>query len=552
MLLPKTTLVDEKTRVLFSSIPVSLGSSIILAAILSSSHWDILARRELIVWNMLMLFTISLRSASWYLWRHHMYLISSNHWLPVFRLGVLLTGAAWGSSAFFMFANANPTYQALLAFTLAGLSSGALTTLAVDKLSAMGFVILAIMPLSLRLFAENGPIAIPMGAMSSLYVLFVASATTRARKNLEEQYRKEEKIQNNAKHTQAILDEVFDAIITFNQYGAVQSFNRSAEAMFGYEEHEVLGVHLEQLVPQPENTSDPSAPKTQQLYQMPKHLYTMDKEQEMIGIGRMGNTFPIDFAVSNFMNDKELFYICVARDISERKRNEELKNQFISTVSHELRTPLTSIAGALGILNSGSIGALNENQKKITTIAMHNSLRLQSLVNDLLDMEKLLANKMVLNIQAHCMLELVKKSIDANQLYAEKYRVTLNLVSNTASSHVLGDASRIQQVLANLLSNAAKFSYPNNIVDIHIINLGKSIRVSVTDSGKGIADNFRAKIFERFTQVDSSDTRQKGGSGLGLAISRELIQRMGGHIDFTSTLGKGSCFYFELPTAEKT
>jgi signal transduction histidine kinase len=191
-------------------------------------------------------------------------------------------------------------------------------------------------------------------------------------------------------------------------------------------------------------------------------------------------------------------------------------------------------------------------QKKITTIAMHNSLRLQSLVNDLLDMEKLLANKMVLNIQAHCMLELVKKSIDANQLYAEKYRVTLNLVSNTASSHVLGDASRIQQVLANLLSNAAKFSYPNNIVDIHIINLGKSIRVSVTDSGKGIADNFRAKIFERFTQVDSSDTRQKGGSGLGLAISRELIQRMGGHIDFTSTLGKGSCFYFELPTAEKT
>jgi two-component system, LuxR family, sensor kinase FixL len=760
----ETTLVEEKTRALFSSIPVSLAASLLLAAILSTSHWNIVARDHLILWNIFLFCTVCFRYASWHLWRNYRDSLSFEAWLLIFRIGTFLTGSAWGSSALFIFAHANPTYQALLAFTLGGISSGSLTTLAVDKISAMSFVVLAITPLSLRLFIENGPIAIPMGAMSSIYILFVLTASTRAYKSLQDQHKKnthliawgrertqqqqmaksislaqsnfiqdsdsvavfnkllrsaqeltdspygfigevsyvenkeilskikearsdtkeigtskkeprlklltflslhnnkefsefcekhppegylftnmenlfgaaivtgkpvisnqpakdtrasgtptghpkisaflgipiyngttlvgllavankpsgydnklvdflnpitntiaqffeaikhnreqkefEEKIQNNAKHTQAILDEVFDAIITLNEQGAIDSFNHSAETIFGYQEHEIVGVHIEQLVPQPKDTLLPALKRTQRLYQMPTHLYTMDRDQELVGVGRKGNQFPIDFAISEFIKDKKRFFICVIRDISERKRNEELKKQFISTVSHELRTPLTSISGALGILNSTAIGPLNEHQTKLTTIALQNSLRLQHLVDDLLDMEKLLANKMAFNIERHNIVELVKKSIEANQLYADQYQVSVILLENPEPCYLLGDASRIQQVMANLLSNAAKFSYPNSTVEISITQTGKLTRVSVKDQGKGISEQFRSRIFDRFTQADSSDTRQKGGSGLGLAISKELIQRMGGQIDFSSAPGTGSCFYFDLPTSK--
>jgi hypothetical protein len=186
----QTTLVEEQMRVLYNSIPSSLGISIFIAVILSASHWNIIGHGELIVWNILIYSTVFLRLISWFFWRNTRQNLSAIYWLNIFRVGALLGGAAWGSTAVFIFAHYNPSYQALLAFTLAGVATGSLTTLAIDKYSAIAFVSLSIFPLSARLFMEHGATAVPMAIMTLSYIIFVISASTRARHNIEQHFKK--------------------------------------------------------------------------------------------------------------------------------------------------------------------------------------------------------------------------------------------------------------------------------------------------------------------------------------------------------------------------
>lgn len=237
----------------------------------------------------------------------------------------------------------------------------------------------------------------------------------------------------------------------------------------------------------------------------------------------------------------------IIEDISERKRMERMKSEFISTVSHELRTPLTALSGAIGLMEGGAAGELPLAMREMLSVAHKNSLRLGYLINDLLDMEKLVAGKMRFDMQVQPLLPLIEQSISDNQSYAEQHGVRLHLTETRDEIQVTIDAQRLQQVLANLLSNAAKFSPKGEKVTVTMSTHGDTVRVSVRDRGPGIPTGFRERIFEKFSQADSSDTRQKGGSGLGLAISRNLVECMGGTIDFDSKDGEGAIFYFEFP-----
>lgn len=235
-------------------------------------------------------------------------------------------------------------------------------------------------------------------------------------------------------------------------------------------------------------------------------------------------------------------------DISERKRIDQMKSEFVSTVSHELRTPLTSISGALGLITGGVAGELPAQAKPMLDIAYKNSLRLSELINDLLDMDKLVSGKMQLNLQTQPLMPLVEHAIEATGAYASQYQVRFVLIARE-DAQVGVDASRLQQVLNNLLSNAAKFSPQGAQVEIAVRQHDRKVRVEVTDHGTGVPAEFHERIFQKFSQADSSDTRQKGGTGLGLAISKELIERMHGVIGFDSIEGQGARFYFELPLA---
>jgi signal transduction histidine kinase len=182
-------------------------------------------------------------------------------------------------------------------------------------------------------------------------------------------------------------------------------------------------------------------------------------------------------------------------------------------------------------------------------IAQQNSQRLGLLIGDLLDMEKLIAGHMTFQLQPQPLAPLLEDALRSNQAYAEQLGVRIEL-GEQAVATVTVDAHRLQQVLANLLSNAAKFSPAGAVVTLSSQRRGDNIRVSVDDVGPGVPLGFRQRIFQKFSQADSSDTRQKGGTGLGLAISKELIERMNGCIGFDSELEQGACFWFELPVQE--
>ncbi|RUO24492.1 hypothetical protein CWE09_11600 [Aliidiomarina minuta] len=291
-----------------------------------------------------------------------------------------------------------------------------------------------------------------------------------------------------------------------------------------------------------------------------------DKEQEMLEsmlskgrygpfekeyIRKDGTRYPVllNGVVIEDLEGQKLIW-SIIEDISERKELEEMKSQFISTVSHELRTPLTSVAGALSLLLSGRLGEISPKAQSMLTIANNNSKRLVTLINDLLDFEKLASGNMRFELDSHALVPLVQSAIDDSSTYATQKNIQIQLKTSDLEvdkTYVKVDEERFHQIMNNLLSNALKFSAADSSIDINVVGLPGFVRVMVTDHGLGIPDDFKDKIFKRFQQARASDTRATNGTGLGLAITKELIEAMGGQIDFVSTPGKGSCFYFDLP-----
>jgi len=239
----------------------------------------------------------------------------------------------------------------------------------------------------------------------------------------------------------------------------------------------------------------------------------------------------------------------IAEDISEQKKADRVKSEFISIVSHELRTPLTSIAGSLGLLSNNAAGELPQKASRLAEIAYRNTQQLTLLINDLLDIEKLVAGKMAFNIADCPVAEIVRECLEGIESFSVDKKVTLK-AEHLDEVNIKADRGRLCQALNNLLSNAIKFSPEDSVVTVYTSKSDHEIRISVSDQGQGVPSEFRDRIFQKFSQADSSDRRAKGGTGLGLAITRELLHAMGGEVGFGSEEGKGACFWLSLPFAE--
>lgn len=228
------------------------------------------------------------------------------------------------------------------------------------------------------------------------------------------------------------------------------------------------------------------------------------------------------------------------------------KSQFVSTVSHELRTPLTSIKGSLDLINSGAIGEVPEKMQGLVDMASKNSQRLATLINDILDIQKMEAGEMVYRIRIVDVCDIVQEAISSNLGYASAHDVTIEQdCPSERDMYISADASRLIQVLSNMISNAAKFSFEGGTVTVGCHRLGTRVRIYVRDRGIGIPPGSRDKVFDRFSQIDSSDERHAGGTGLGMNISKEIVEHFGGIIDYESQLGVGTVFYVEFPEAPK-
>jgi PAS domain S-box-containing protein len=259
-----------------------------------------------------------------------------------------------------------------------------------------------------------------------------------------------------------------------------------------------------------------------------------------------GSSFPVQYIGAPIRGESGVVGAVITfQDVTQRREIERMKNEFVSVVSHELRTPLTSIRGALGLLASGKMGNFPEKPQRMLDIAVNNTDRLVRLINDILDIERIDSGRTAMQKRELDIADLMHQAIDVMRAMAEKNSVTLEAIPVRCRIEV--DSDRIIQTFTNLLSNAIKFSPAGSVVSIGGKLDGTRLHVYVKDQGRGIPQDKIESIFERFHQVDASDSREKGGTGLGLAICRTIVQQHGGQIWAESTVGEGSTFHIELP-----
>lgn len=735
------TLTQEQTNSLYHSLPVSLLSSIVIALILSLSHWKIIGQAEIILWNLLLGSTLLARLTLWIFWQNAWQLYSANFWLWSFRIGVWLTGAAWGTTAILLFAHDNAIYQALLAFSLAGVAAGSMTSLTADKYSSLGFVILAITPLSLFIFLEDGPTAVAMSSMTLLFIFFVIASSIRTRRNMEEQIQKNqhllqltaelnhkqqlEKIINNAQstfitdnnikltlqnllnetliacnselgfigqvekdsddtpfmralvfgstlkektaidkfrathlpengeyrnldnlfglvmqsekpvisvnisrdmragtmpdghpkihnfmgipifngrdqiailglancaqgyqqedtiklepilktiaqfvqtmnheqrhaqdraaleastqHTQTILNDIADGIITIDKRGVIQSFNHAAETIFGYRARQIIGKNISELMPEPFRSNHDDYIRN--------HLKTGKKNilgigREVIGLRRNGQQFPMDLMVSRVFQNGEPIFIGIVRDITDKKQADNLRNQFISSASKEILGPLNLISEALQRLKNKEKDKLPENLFHVVEIAHTNSLRLEQLMHDLIEVQSLSKGDSDLKMESQSALPLVDEALRRNKAFGDIYQNNAKLIATNEEFTIQVDSARFYQALSLLLQCAFKSSAPGSEIVIQVLEDRSRINVGIYFNTRNLLETQRKQLAAQFNSTQDAANAPLHSSELGLAIAKEIIEKMHGIITFNS---KADQHYFlvEFPRAVK-
>ncbi|WP_306129117.1 cell wall metabolism sensor histidine kinase WalK [Roseovarius sp. MMSF_3350] len=272
-------------------------------------------------------------------------------------------------------------------------------------------------------------------------------------------------------------------------------------------------------------------------------------EQSVITLELVHFTGPIEVSTRMVRTaDEGDFFVSILRDISDRKCSQFEKVQTVSTVSHELRTPLTSIHGALRLLKAGAVAELDPKTQNVVDIAARNTDRLLSIVNDILDLEKINSNKMDFSIAEMDVVSCVNDTVEMIAGAALENDVRLDVGSDLRNAMVLGNPERISQVITNFTSNAIKYSPKGAPVRIGITQTEDGIVISVTDHGPGISEDQNRMLFKPFSQARAGDGSKRPGTGLGLAIVAAIAERLDYPVDFRSVVGQGSTFQFRIPS----
>ena len=342
---------------------------------------------------------------------------------------------------------------------------------------------------------------------------------------------------------ETIVESVADGIVTFDEGGRVIWVNRAAEQAFQVEPGELEGAAVDGLFQGVEWAE--MAPLLE--VGDGNGSSVIGERRTLTGLRRDGGTFPLEMVVTDAQLDGERVLIAVGQDVSARKEAERVKDEFVSVVGHELRTPLTSIRGSLGLLEGGVMGTLPAEASEMLTTAVANTDRLVRLINDILDIERIDSGRAEFQLERVPAAALVEQAVQAVQAVADEAGVELR--RGAGEVEVVADPDRIVQALINLIGNAIKFSSRGGEVAVSAERDGEWAVFSVSDGGRGIPGDQLREIFERFSQVDSSDARERGGTGLGLAISRSLVEHHGGRIWAESEEGAGATLRFTLPLA---
>lgn len=355
------------------------------------------------------------------------------------------------------------------------------------------------------------------------------------------------KLREREERTNAIVENILEGVITIDGQGVIEMCNPAASQIFGYTQDQIVGKNFRTLTPSRDTAKDSGYIRN---YVATGQKKALGLCRQVIGLRSDGESFFMELTMSPMVVGDRNMFTCVVRDITEQRRVENLKNEFVSIVSHELRTPLTALVGSLALVSTGVVGTIPDKAKNLISIAHNNAKRLTQLVNDILDIEKIESGKMEYNFDELDMVEVANLVLKENQPYGDKYDVSLRLECDVDQAFIRADQNRLIQVFNNLLSNAIKFSPAGDEVVLKLEPQDDLIRCTVIDNGDGIPEEMKQKIFEKFTQIDSSDSRSNEGTGLGLGIASSIVASHDSILKVKSELGYGSTFYFDMRMVE--
>jgi PAS domain S-box-containing protein len=350
-----------------------------------------------------------------------------------------------------------------------------------------------------------------------------------------------------------ILESVGEGIYGIDLEGRLTFINQAGAQALGYAPDQLTGRDLHEVIHHSHADGTPYSKSTDPILQALRRCESIRMRDEVFW-RRDGSAFPVEYSANPLLEDGRISGMVVAfQNVSERRRLERMKDEFISTVSHELRTPLTTLRASLGLISSGTLDKRPEKQRQMLDLAMSNCDRLIRLVNDILDFEKVEHGRLPLDRQRVEVLDLLRRAADVAYPAASQLRISVRVEAQPAQ--ILADEERILQVLNELVENAIKFSPQETTIRLSAQprlnpdNGSEEICFTVEDEGRGISAEKLDHIFDRFQQGDASDSRALGGTGLGLALCRSIVEQHGGHIWAESTPGKGSRFHFTVPAA---
>jgi PAS domain S-box-containing protein len=365
-----------------------------------------------------------------------------------------------------------------------------------------------------------------------------------------------------------LLESAPDAILQVDERGIITIANRSAETIFGYTRAELLGHSVEMLVPMGNRTHHAEHRRS---FVDAGVSRPMGQGLELSARRKDGSEFAVEISLSPVRTDAGTFVTAVIRDVTERKRAEQqirllresymtelesrqreaerlslLKSEFLASVSHELRTPLHTIIGFADLLGEETEGPLNDRQRRFLQHIRADSEHLLGLINDVLDVSRMEAGGLRLHAQELRIGAAIEEALHAVQPFADQYKVRIER-GELADACVMADPVRVRQVLDNLLTNGVKFTPALGTVSVSAVVEGARVRVTVADTGIGIAADDLERIFEKFYQAGNTTKGVRQGTGLGLTICKQLIDMQGGTIWVESTPEAGSRFHFTLP-----
>jgi len=548
----------DRVEQLYSQLPLAMVSTIVVGVIASMELHEGRLIELVLFWGGLLALVVVLHALLYMGYRtdakrHE----NTAQWLRWLGIGAFAAGATWGFAAAVFFPSHADERQVFLAFLLAGVLSGGIPMYAASWPIFAAYAAAIALPFTYvlatfgnRLFAEIA-LLIPLFYGVSVAIAFRLNGVFVSGYRLRHAYQRQlvelqearRQIEASGRKLALFAERSPIAVLELDAQGTIHEMNHAAELLFGYAAAELIGQSARRLV-KPKYYPDFERDWGQ----------LMKTRTPLAGVKvrnprRDGIDVVCEWTVTPLVNaDAQLLaVIAQGRDITAQLEAERMKKEFTSTLSHELRTPLTSIIGSLQLINAGVLGEVPKDVTELTEVAERNGQRLLDLINDILDIEKIESGKLTLNPEPIRLDELVREAMLLNKGFGDRFKVRFQPRGELSAEQVTGDHKRLLQVMTNLLSNAAKFSPEGEVVEISTEPAAGGVRVAVHDRGPGIPEAFRARMFGRFNQADSTTSRQKGGTGLGLAICKRLVEMMHGHIGFQDRDGGGTTFWFDLP-----